>query len=127
VATVRRISLLAVAADVVAVVVFGAVGRATHAEPADLLGLLGTVAPFAVGLALAWATPIVRADPVGLRAGAVVVAGTVVLGLALRAAVTGALPLSFAVVAAVALAVLLLGWRALSALVARVAGGRALR
>ena len=78
----RRIAALAFAADVVAVIVFAAVGRASHAESGDLLGLLGTAAPFLVGLVAAWATPAVRAHPAGLRAGAVVLAGTAVLGLA---------------------------------------------
>ena len=51
-------------------------------------------------------------------------AGTVVLGLLLRAGFTGRLPLTFAVIALVSLAVLLLGWRALSLAVAhRAASG----
>ncbi len=75
--------------------------------------------------AAAWATPVVRADPAGLRAGAVVLAGTVVLGLLLRLGFTGALPPTFAVVTTLSLAVLLLGWRGLSALVARRVAARA--
>lgn len=114
-----RIPALALAADLVAVVVFAAIGRASHAESAGLLGLLGTVAPFAVGLLAAWATPWVRAYPTGMRAGLAALAGTVVIGLALRAAFLGRLPLSFAIVALVALAVLLLGWRGVSVLVSR--------
>lgn len=114
-----RVPALALAADAVAVVVFAAAGRAVHAQPDDILGLLATVAPFAAGLAASWATQLVRAQPAGLRAGAVVLAGTATIGLALRAAFTGPLPLSFAVVTCVALGVLLLGWRALSLLVAR--------
>jgi len=113
-----RIAALALAADVVAVVVFAAVGRTSHAEADDVIGLLATAVPFLVGLAVAWATPLVRDRPAGLRAGAVVLAGTVVIGLALRAGFTGRLPVSFAVVTVVALAVLLLGWRALSVAVA---------
>jgi phage tail tape-measure protein len=114
-----RIPLLAAAADVAAVVVFAAVGRASHDEEGSLLGLLGTVAPFAAGLLVAWAVPVVRAEPAGLRAGVVVLTGTAVLGLALRAAFTGRLPPGFAVVTVASLAVLLLGWRALSAVVSR--------
>jgi Protein of unknown function (DUF3054) len=114
-----RIPALALTADAVAVIVFAAAGRVSHAESESLLGLAGTVAPFAVGLAAAWATPVVRARPAGLRAGAVVLAGTAVIGLLLRAAFTGRLPLSFAVVTVVVLAVLLLGWRGISSAVAR--------
>ena len=45
------------------------------------------------------------------RSGVATWVGAVVVGLALRALVLGRLPLSFAVVATVALAVMLLGWR----------------
>lgn len=114
-----RIPLLAAVADFVAVLVFAAAGRLSHGDSDDLLGLLGTVAPFAVGLGAAWAMPVVRAAPASLRAGVVVLAGTAVIGLLLRAAFTGRLPASFAAIAVVTLAVLLLGWRGLSALVAR--------
>ena len=122
----RRVPALALAADVVAVVVFAAIGRISHDESDGLWGLLGT-APFLVGLVASWATPLVRAHPVGLRAGAVTLGGTAVLGLLVRAAFTERLPLSFAVVTVVSLAVLLLGWRALSLLVSHRAEQRAVR
>jgi hypothetical protein len=122
----RRIPALAIVADVVAVVVFAAIGRMSHAQPDDLLGLLGTAAPFLVGVVAMWATPIVHAQPVGVRAALAVWAGTVVIGLLLRAGFTERLPLSFAVVTTIALAVLMLGWRALSALVSARARQRAL-
>lgn len=120
----RRVTALALVADVVAVLVFAAVGRATHDESGALLGVLGTAAPFGVGLAAAWATPWVRTRAAGFRAGAVVLAGTAVIGLAVRAAVTGRLPLTFALVAVAALAVLLVGWRALALAVATVMSRR---
>lgn len=117
-----RIPILAFAADVVAVLVFAAAGRLTH-DPGEgvaaLLGLAVTAAPFILGLAAAWAMPHVRAAPVSLRAGGVVLAGTVVVGLLVRAAVTNRLPPSFVIVTAVTLAALLLGWRGISLLVAR--------
>jgi hypothetical protein len=116
-----RISLLAAAADAVAVVVFAAVGRLSHGEADDLLGLVATAAPFGVGLVAAWATPVVRREPAGLRAGAVVVVCVASIGLLLRAGFLGRLPLSFALVATVSLAVLMLGWRGLAALVSRTA------
>ncbi|MFC5993123.1 DUF3054 domain-containing protein [Pseudonocardia hispaniensis] len=114
-----RIPVLALAADAVAVVVFAALGRLSHDESGDLLGLLGTAAPFLIGLAAAWATPWVRAHPIELRSGAVVVGGTAVLGLLVRAAFTGRLPASFAIVAGLSLVVLLLGWRVIALLVSR--------
>ena len=117
------IRLLAAAADAVAVVVFAAVGRLSHGAADDLLGLVATVAPFGAGLVAAWATPVVRRDPVGLQAGAVTVVCVVGVGLLLWFGFTGRLPLSFAVVATTSLAVLLLGWRGLAALVSRTAHG----
>lgn len=120
----HRIPALALTADAVAVVVFAAVGRASHAEPGDVVGLLTTAAPFAVGLAAAWATPVVRAEPAGLRAGAVVLAGTAVIGLLVRAAFTERLPLTFVLITIVSLGVLQLGWRGIAALVARRAAQR---
>jgi Protein of unknown function (DUF3054) len=116
-----RISVLAAAADAVAVVVFAAVGRLSHGEPDNLLGLVGTAAPFGVGLVTAWATPVVRRDPAAWQAGAVAVACVAAIGLLVRAGFTGRLPLSFAAVTVISLAVLLLGWRGLAALVARAA------
>ncbi|SHL28221.1 Protein of unknown function [Pseudonocardia thermophila] len=115
----RRIPLLAALADVVAVLVFAGVGRSSHAEAFEIAGLLATGAPFLAGLAVAWATPYVRADPPSLTSGAVVFAVTAVVGFALRAIFLGRLPLSFVLVASVALVVLLVGWRALSMAVAR--------
>jgi hypothetical protein len=120
---VRRppIPVLALIADAVAVVVFAAIGRSSHAEADSIVGLVGTAAPFLVGLGASWASSRrVRADPPGLGAGVVVLLGTVVIGLALRAAFLQRLPLSFAIVTTISLAVLLLGWRGLSMLVARV-------
>jgi hypothetical protein len=113
-----RIPALAITADIVSVIVFAAVGRASHDESADVLGLLATAAPFGLGLLAAWATPVVRARPAGLVAGLVVWAGTAAIGLLVRLAFLDRLPLTFAVVATVSLAVLLLGWRGLAALVA---------
>lgn len=113
-----RIPALAFTADIVAVIVFAAVGRASHDESADVLGLLATAAPFGVGVVAAWATPVVRARPAGLRAGLAVLLGAAAVGFLLRFAFLGRLPLSFVLVATIALAALLLGWRGLAALVA---------
>lgn len=121
-----RIPGLAVAADVLAVVVFVAIGRLNYDASGALLGFLATLAPFAVGLLVSWAAPVVRANPAGLRAGAVVLAGTALIGLVLRAAFTGRLPLEFAVITVVTLGALLLGWRGLAAAVAHKAADRPL-
>jgi hypothetical protein len=104
-----------VALDAVAVLAFAALGRASHAE--DLAGTLLTAAPFVAGAAVGTLAGRTWRDPTAWGAGVFVWAGAVVVGLPLRAAVTGRLPLSFAIVATVSLGVLLLGWRALARLV----------
>ncbi len=48
--------------------------------------------------------------------------GAVIVGLGVRAAFTHRLPLTFVLVAAVSLALLLLGWRAVALLIARSRG-----
>jgi hypothetical protein len=115
----RRIPLLAVAADVVAVLLFAGIGRSDHGEAFDVAGVLTTAGPFLVGAAAAWATPYVRSDPASLSSGAAVLAGTALIGFALRAILLGRLPISFVLVATASLAVLLVGWRGLSVVVAR--------
>ena len=89
VASSSRISLLAAAADAVAVVVFAAVGRLSHGEPDDLLGLVVTAAPFGVGLVAAWATPVVRREPAAWKAGFVTLVCVAVIGLLIAGATLG--------------------------------------
>ena len=71
-----RIPALAITADIVSVIVFAAVGRASHDESADISGCSPRPRRSASASLAAWATPLVRARPAGLRAGLVVLAGT---------------------------------------------------
>ncbi len=106
--------------DVVTVLAFATVGRATHAEGLSVLGVLQTAWPFAVGLLLGWSVALAvtsarRAVHLGsLRAGAVVWACTVPTGMALRTLTDQGTATAFVVVAAVTLAAGLLGWRLLA-------------
>lgn len=109
--------MVAFAADLAAVLIFVVAGRRTHVEGLDPVGLLVTAAPFLVALVAGWALARAWRYPVALAAGIWIWAATVAGGLALRAALTGRLPLAFALVTAGTLAVLLLGWRALTMLV----------
>ncbi|MGH3695669.1 MAG: DUF3054 domain-containing protein [Pseudonocardiaceae bacterium] len=113
---------LAAGADALVVLVFAAVGRSSHAELADVVGVLTTAAPFLLGLLTGWL--IIRAwrAPLRLPVGLAVWAGAVIVGLGVRAAFTHRLPLPFVLVAATGLAVLLLGWRAVALLTARSRG-----
>lgn len=97
--------------DVLAVLVFAAIGRRSHEESAAIVGVLEVAAPFLVGGLVGAAAARSWRDPLSWRSGIAVWLGAVVLGLALRAFLYERLPLSFAVVATVSLAVLVLGWR----------------
>ncbi len=115
----RRMAVAAAGADVIAVSMFAAAGRQSHVEAGALLGMLGTAGPFLLALGAGWVLARAWRSPVALRTALVVWPVTVVGGLALRAAFTGRLPLAFAVVTAVALGVLLFGWRGVVAVAAR--------
>ncbi|HEY2766503.1 MAG TPA: DUF3054 domain-containing protein [Pseudonocardiaceae bacterium] len=104
------------AADVLAVLVFAAIGRRSHAEGSDLLALLATAGPFLVGLAGGWALARAWRAPLALRTGLLVWPVTVIVGLAVRTGFTGRLPVSFVLVVVLSLGVLLLGWRAVARL-----------
>ncbi|WP_037066755.1 DUF3054 domain-containing protein [Pseudonocardia acaciae] len=103
--------ILAAVADVLAVLVFAAVGRGSHAEALDPVGLLGTAGPFLLGLLVSWPAARAWRTPARVRTGAVIWLGTAVVGLAVRAAFTWRLPPTFVLITAVSLAVLLIGWR----------------
>ncbi|GAA5147752.1 DUF3054 family protein [Pseudonocardia eucalypti] len=115
----------AAGADLLAVLVFAAVGRGSHAEALDPAGLLGTAAPFLVGLAAGWLASRAWRAPARPLVGAAVWVATVLVGLGLRAAFTHRLPPVFALITAVSLAVLLIGWRAVFLAVRRSRGANA--
>jgi peptidoglycan/LPS O-acetylase OafA/YrhL len=118
----RRSVTLAAAADLLAVLVFAAVGRRSHAEVVDVYGMLTTAAPFLLGLLLGWLVARVWHAPLRLPVGVAVWAGTVIVGLGVRAAFTHRLPLTFVLITAVVLALFLLGWRAVARLIAAPGG-----
>lgn len=119
-----RTVTLAALADVVAVVVFCTLGRRSHSEALSLAGIAGTAWPFLAGtltgwlLARGWRRPLALA-PTGVT----VWVATVTVGMLLRkASGQGAEhgpATAFLVVATLSTAVLLLGWRAATALAAR--------
>jgi Protein of unknown function (DUF3054) len=111
--------LASLAADLALVVVFAAIGRASHDE-AVLSGLWITAWPFLAGLALGWlATFAWRAPAAPVRTGLGVWAVTVIGGMLLRAASDQGVAVAFVIVASVTLLLLLVGWRVVAALVAR--------
>lgn len=102
-----------------AVLVFAALGRSSHAEGVDAFGVLTTAVPFLLGLLVGWLVVQAWRAPLRLPVGVAVWASAVVVGLGVRAAFTQRLPLTFALVATVSLALVLLGWRAMASLIAR--------
>ena len=103
--------------DVAAVVVFVAIGRASHDEAASVTGFLGTLWPFAVGLLVG--ILLRRRDRERLPAGAASWFCTLVIGMLLRVASGQGIAPTFVLVAALFLGLTLLGWRALALLVDR--------
>jgi hypothetical protein len=108
---------LAAGADVVAVLAFAAVGRSAHAEGVDAFGVLTTAAPFLLGLVVGWLMARAWRAPLRLPVATAVWIGTTVIGLGLRAVFTHSLPVTFVLVAAASLALLLLGWRVVTRLI----------
>lgn len=102
----------AAAADLVAVVVFVAIGRRSHAESSALAGLAHTAWPFLSGaligwlLSRGWRTP-TELRPTGLAVWFACVAG----GMVLRAVSGQGVAASFVAVATIVLGVFVLGWR----------------
>jgi len=103
--------------DVAFVLVFAAVGRASHQEGNAVVGALTTAWSFLVGAVVGWM--LVRALshrwPLTVGTGISVTIATVVVGMLLRALTGQGTAPSFVAVATVALAVLLVGWRAVVA------------
>lgn len=107
-----RTALASLALDIALVLVFAAIGRASHDEQAFGVGLLQTAWPFLAALALGWlATLAWRRPTAPLRTGVGVWAVTVVGGMLLRAASGQGTAPAFIVVATLTLLVLLVGWR----------------
>ncbi len=125
----RRTVWLSLLADVVLVVAFAAIGRLSHGEQLfgqPGLGLLTTAWPFVVALLVGWAAMRVWRFPLAiLGAGVSLWLYTLIGGMLLRVASGSTAEPAFVVVAAVMLATLLIGWRAIAALVRAMRRGAA--
>lgn len=99
-------------ADLLSVLLFVAIGRASHAEALSLVGFATTAWPFVAGLALGWLILRAWRRPTAIRwTGLGVWAITVVVGLLLRVASGDGAPIGFVVVTTIVIGVFLLGWR----------------
>ncbi|MBE1550949.1 peptidoglycan/LPS O-acetylase OafA/YrhL [Mycobacterium sp. OAS707] len=116
---VRR-ALIALLADIVCVIVFATIGRRSHAEGLTVAGIAQTAWPFLAGTALGWLLIRGWRRPFTvISTGVAVWVCTVVGGMLLRKATSAGVQTSFIVVASIATAVLLLGWRAVAAMLRR--------
>lgn len=119
----RRTTPVAVAAllDALVVLVFAAVGRASHGEQDAVTGVLAVAWPFLAGATVGWAMVRARGRwPLDVRwDGVVVWVSTLVLGMLLRVLTGAGTAASFVVVAGVFLALTLLGWRLVAPRVTR--------
>jgi len=115
-----RAPIAAICLDVASVVGFVALGRTSHSEGEAVGGIATVAAPFLIGTAVGWIAVRRTRNPAGFRAGLVVWACTVGIGLLLRGlAFDRATPIQFVLVAGGFLALVLFGWRAVWALAAR--------
>lgn len=114
---VRRTTAVAAVLDVVLIVVFAAIGRASHSESHPVLESALVAWPFLVGAAVGWALAfgVRRWAPASLRAGVPVWVGAVAVGMILRVLTGRGVAVSFVIVATIVLAVFLLGWRGIVA------------
>lgn len=113
-------ALPALAADLACVVAFTALGRRNHAEGLTFAGVAETAWPFLAGTLFGWLISRGWRRPTAITpTGVVVWVCTVVIGMALRKATGAGIAFSFVVVASVVTALLLLGWRAVAARLAR--------
>ncbi|MDF2991226.1 MAG: hypothetical protein K0S37_1740 [Microbacterium sp.] len=123
VTTSRTRPILPLLVDAVLVVVFAAIGRATH--DGDVLGPAGsglatTAWPFLVALLVGWLVSRAwRAPLAPVRVGLPVWAVTVAVGMVLRALSGQGVAVAFVIVASITLAVFLIGWRTVARIVAQ--------
>lgn len=114
-------ALLVFLIDAVLVVVFATFGRGAHSEGLGVAQVWGTAWPFLVALVLGWVLLLAsRRAPAALGSGVVLWLVTLVGGMMIRGLGDGRVPhWSFMIVAAIATAVFLIGWRAIRAAVVR--------
>ncbi len=103
--------------DLVLIVVFAAIGRSAHHE--DWTGAFVTAWPFLTGGLFGWLVWAVlrRSAPTGLTGGLVVWVATVAGGMIVRQLTGQGTHWSFIIVALIATAILLFGWRLIAGLV----------
>jgi len=110
-----RAALGAAAIDAAVILVFAVAGRQEHETGTTVGAVLGVAAPFLIGAAAGWLLVLTTRQPsLAWRAGVTVWAATVILGLAARRILWDrGITLSFVIVTAIVLGLLMFAWRAL--------------
>ncbi|MFC7850218.1 DUF3054 domain-containing protein [Arthrobacter sp. NPDC057388] len=122
---VPALTAAAAAADVILILVFAAIGRDAHSRGESVAGILSTAWPFLAGAAATWLLLRLWRRPLALwPAGVAVWLGTVAIGMALRALTGQTVVLPFVIVALLSLAVFLLGYRLIVAIILRLRARR---
>jgi hypothetical protein len=112
--------LAALATDIVCVLVFCTIGRRSHAEGLTVAGIAQTAWPFLTGTGVGWLLARGWRRPTAVvPTGVMVWLCTIVVGMLLRKATSAGVAASFVVVASLATALLLLGWRGVAKLMTR--------
>lgn len=115
----RRAITAAALSDAVLILVFAAIGRDAHQRGGIITGVFLTAWPFLAGAAIAWFAWRAWRRPLSMTTGVVIWLGAVAGGMILRALTGQSVVLAFVVVALLSLALFLVGYRALPALVQR--------
>ncbi|WP_246104511.1 DUF3054 domain-containing protein [Rudaeicoccus suwonensis] len=112
---------IAAVLDVVMILVFAAIGRASHHEASPVLDACGTAWPFLAGAAAGWVLVLAvrREPPIALVASWPVWLLTVGVGMAVRHVTGRGVAVSFVIVATLFLGLFMMGWRAIALLLAR--------
>ncbi|MFT3874864.1 MAG: DUF3054 domain-containing protein [Propioniciclava sp.] len=111
---------VAILLDLVMVVAFVVIGRASHTEPLDFDGIQRTALPFVAGLLIAWIGFLLkRHSGVTLVNGVFAWAMTLALGVLFRLLLGDTAEVSFIIVSALFLAATIIGWRLILWLVKR--------
>ena len=119
----RSRAWLAVALDILWVLAFVVIGRASHAKGEELGGIASTAWPFLAGLGAGWLALFLLSSRAGrarplpafrvMPAGLVAWLATVAVGMTLRVVFGQGTAVAFIAVALVFLGLFLLGWRLL--------------
>ena len=102
--------------DLIVIAVFVLLGRSEHDSGSSVTGYVNTLAPFALGLVIAWTIVIAtQRRPTRVPTGIIVWLVTVVAGIALRRVVFGdGIAIAFIIVATAFTALGFIGWRAIA-------------